>query len=144
MADPLHQFIIRPIIPLEIGGIDLSFTNSSLWMMIGILVSTVVLTTGMKHKALVPGRMQILIELMYEMIADLVRTNIGPEGRRYFPMIFTVFVIVLMGNLLGLIPYSFTYTSHIIVTMTLSFTIFFMVVVPGPSPSEAGLPLAEI
>lgn len=131
MADPLHQFVIEPIFPFQVGGLDLSFTNSSLWMMIGIVVSISVLTIGMKRKALVPGRMQIFIEIIYELIADLVRTNIGPEGRRYFPMIFTVFVIVLMGNLLGLIPYSFTYTSHIIVTMALSFTIFSMVVVLG-------------
>jgi F-type H+-transporting ATPase subunit a len=113
------------------GGIDLSFTNSSLWMVIGGVVSITLLTTGMKRKALVPGRMQLLVELMYEMVADLVRSNIGPKGRIYFPIIFTVFIIVLMGNLLGLLPYSFTYTSHIIVTMALSFTIFAMVIVLG-------------
>lgn len=131
MADPLHQFVITPIVPLEIGGLDISFTNSSLWMMIAIVVSTVFFSMSMKRKALVPGRLQIMTEMIYEMVAGLVRTNIGPEGRRYFPLIFTIFVVVLMGNLLGLLPYSFTYTSHIIVTAMLAFSIFLLVVIIG-------------
>lgn len=129
MADPLHQFVIEPIIPLEIGGVDLSFTNSSLWMMIGIVVSTLFISQAMGRKALVPGRMQALVEMFYEMVAGLVRANIGSEGRQYFPFIFTIFVLVLVGNLLGLIPYSFTFTSHIIVTAALSFFVFGAVVV---------------
>ncbi len=128
MADPLHQFVIEPIIPLEVGGVDLSFTNSSLWMMIGVLVSTGFISVAMGKKSLVPGRMQAFVEIFYEMVAGLVRSNIGSEGRKYFPFIFTLFVIVLMGNLLGLIPYSFTYTSHIIVTAALAFLVFGMVV----------------
>jgi len=129
MADPLHQFVITPIIPLEVGGMDVSFTNSSLWMMIGVVVSTGFITMAMRRKALVPGRMQAVVEIFYEMVAGLVRSNIGSEGRKFFPFVFTIFVLVLMGNLLGLIPYSFTYTSHIIVTAALSFLIFGMVVI---------------
>ncbi len=129
MSDPLHQFVIERIIPLEIGGIDLSFTNSSLWMMIGVIVSTGFISVAMNRKALVPGRMQVLVEIFYEMVAGLVRNNIGSEGRKYFPFIFTLFIVVLMGNLLGLIPYSFAYTSHIIVTAAMSFMIFGMIVV---------------
>lgn len=128
MADPLHQFVIEPIIPLEIGGVDLSFTNSSLCMMIGIIVSAGFISIAMKRKALVPGRMQAAVEMVYEMVAGLVRTNIGHEGRVFFPFIFTLFVLVLIGNLLGLIPYSFTFTSHVIVTMALSFFVFGLVI----------------
>lgn len=128
MADPLHQFVIEPIIPLEIGGVDLSFTNSSLWMMIAIVVSTMFISTAMSRKALVPTRMQAFVEMVYEMVAGLVRANIGSEGRIYFPFIFTLFVVVLVGNLLGLIPYSFTFTSHIIVTAALSFFVFALVI----------------
>lgn len=131
MADPLHQFVITKIIPLEIGGIDISFTNSSLWMMLGVVASFLLFSQGMKRKAMVPGRLQVMVEMLYQMLSDMVRNSIGPEGRRYFPFIFTIFMVVLMGNLLGLIPYSFTYTSHIIVTASLSFMIFLSVIVIG-------------
>lgn len=137
MADPLHQFVIKPIVPFEVGGVDLSFTNSSLWMMIAVVVSTTLFSTAMSRKALVPGRLQVLVEMFYEMVAGLVRSNIGPEGRKYFPFVFTIFILVLMGNLLGLIPYSFTFTSHIIVTAALSFFIFFVVV--GMAIAKHGL-----
>lgn len=128
MADPLHQFVIKPIIPLSIGGVDISFTNSSLWMMVGVGVSFVLFNTAMRRKALVPGRLQALVEIFYQMVAEMVRGAIGPEGRKYFPLVFTIFMLVLMGNLLGLIPYSFTYTSHVIVTMALSFLVFLTVI----------------
>ncbi|WP_435641713.1 F0F1 ATP synthase subunit A [Micavibrio aeruginosavorus] len=131
MADPLHQFVVTPIIPIEIGGIDLSFTNSSLWMVIGAVLSTVFLTMSMKRKSLVPSRAQAMAEMMYEFIAGMVRENIGTAGRQYFPLIFTLFMVVLMGNLLGLVPYSFTYTSHLIVTAALALVIFFTVLVLG-------------
>lgn len=131
MADPLHQFEISPIIPLEIGGIDLSFTNASLWMMISIIVAGGFMTMAMRRRSLVPGRLQVLGEMLYEMVGGLVKTNIGPEGSRYFPFVFTLFMIVLMGNMLGLTPYSFTFTSHIIVTMMLAFSVFLMVIIMG-------------
>ncbi len=131
MADPIHQFVITPIIPLQVGGVDLSFTNSSLWMMIGVLLSVTILTMATRRKALVPGRMQVLGEMLYEFVANMIRENIGSGGRQYFPLIFTLFMVVLMGNLLGMIPYSFTYTSHIIVTMALALLIFFTVLIIG-------------
>lgn len=130
-TDPLHQFIIQPIVPLELGGVDISFTNSSLWMLIGIVVAGGFMSMAMKRKALVPGRLQIVAEMFYDMVAGLVRTNIGPDGNKYFPFIFTLFTIVLMGNILGLLPYSFTFTSHVIVTMGLSFSVFLMVMAFG-------------
>ena len=131
MADPIHQFVITPIIPLEVGGIDLSFTNSSLWMMIGVVLSITTLTMATRRKARVPGRLQVMGEMLYEFVANMIRENIGSGGRQYFPLIFTLFMVVLMGNLLGMIPYSFTYTSHIIVTMALALLIFFTVLIIG-------------
>lgn len=131
MADPLHQFVVTPIIPIHLGGVDLSFTNSSLWMAIAVVVSTLFLTLSMKKAALVPGRAQMLAESLYEFVANMIRENIGPAGRQYFPLIFTLFMLVLMGNLLGLIPYSFTYTSHLIVTGALALLIFLTVILLG-------------
>jgi F-type H+-transporting ATPase subunit a len=131
VADPLHQFVIKPLVPLQVGGVDVSFTNSSLWMMIGVVVATGFLSIAMRRRALVPGRMQVAAEMLYEFIAGMIRENIGPEGRRYFPLVFTLFMVVLMGNLLGMVPYSFTYTSHIAVTAGLAVAIFLLVVVVG-------------
>lgn len=131
MADPIKQFVIKPIIPFEIAGYDLSFTNSSLWMVIGALTAATLLIVGSRRKAMVPGRMQAFSEMLYEFVANMVRENTGPDGRQYFPLIFTVFIVVLMGNVMGLIPYSFTYTSHIIVTLALALTIFLTVTVFG-------------
>lgn len=131
MADPIHQFVIEPIIPLHVGGLDLSYTNSSLWMTIGVLISTVTLSLAMRRKALVPGRLQVFSEMMYEFIANMIRENIGPKGRQYFPLVFTLFIVVLMGNTLGMLPFSFTYTSHIIVTFALAMVIFLAVLFIG-------------
>ena len=129
--DPIHQFEIVPIIPFEVSGIDLSFTNSSLWMMIAMVSSSVFLILAAQKKALVPGRLQMSAEFLYEAIANMIRENIGSKGRQYFPLIFTLFLIVLMGNVLGLIPHSFTYTSHIIVTAALAMLVFFTVTILG-------------
>ena len=131
MVDPIHQFVITPIIPFEVSGINLSFTNSSLWMIIGAVLSTTFLSIACQKKALIPGRVQALSEMLYEFIAGMIRDNTGPNGRQYFPLIFTLFIVVLMGNVLGLIPYSFTYTSHIIVTLALALIIFFAVTIFG-------------
>ena len=100
-------------------------------MMAAVVLATVVLGMASKKRALVPGRMQMLSESLYEFIANMIRDNIGSEGRRYFPLIFTLFVIVLMGNTLGLIPGSFTYTSHLVVTLALALLIFVMVLIIG-------------
>ena len=129
--DPIHQFVITPIIPFEVSGIDLSFTNSALWMVIGAVVSSLFLMLTTQKQALVPGRFQAFSEMLYEFVASMVRDNVGSHGRQYFPMIFTLFIIVLMGNVLGLIPYSFTYTSHIIVTGVLALMVFLTVTVLG-------------
>ncbi len=131
MADPIHQFVITPIIPLEIAGMNLAFTNSSLWMAIGAALSVGFLSLSIRNKALVPGRAQALSEMCYEFVASMIRENTGSKGRIYFPFIFTLFVVVLMGNVLGLLPYSFTYTSHIIVTGILAALVFVAVTIFG-------------
>ena len=131
MANPIKQFEIQPLVPLHVGQYDISFTNSSLWMAIAVIVSTVIFTMAMRRKALVPGRMQMFAETIYSFVANMIRENIGPKGRQYFPLIFTLFMIVLLGNVLGLVPYSFTYTSHIAVTAALAFMIFVLVLVVG-------------
>ena len=129
--NPLEQFEIHRLVPIEIGGVDVSFTNSSLWMVIAITLATLFLTLSVRSRALVPGRWQSLAELAYEFIANMIRDNVGQEGRRFFPFIFTLFMFILFGNMLGLIPYSFTYTSHIIVTVTLALTVFLGVTIVG-------------
>jgi len=119
------------VVPIEVGGVDLSFTNSALWMTIAAGVATLVLTVGARRRALVPGRMQLVAEMMYEFVANMIRDNVGDAGRRYFPYIFTLFMFILFGNLLGLIPGSFTYTSHIVVTAALAVTVIVSVTVIG-------------
>jgi F-type H+-transporting ATPase subunit a len=124
VAGPLEQFEIKTIVPLEVGGINASFTNSSLFMVIVIAAITLFLMLGMRRGALVPGRWQSMAELSYEFVAGLVRENVGREGRPYFPFIFSLFMFVLFGNLIGMIPFTFTYTSHIIVTFAMALFIF--------------------
>ncbi|MDB2391212.1 F0F1 ATP synthase subunit A [Alphaproteobacteria bacterium] len=124
MHSPVAQFEIKPIFDLSIGGQDVSFTNSSLFMLLAIVVSSVFLVSAMRKRELIPGRMQGLAEMMYEFVADMVRSNVGNEGRPYFPFIFTLFVFLLFGNLLGLIPYSYTFTSQIVVTFVMAAFVF--------------------
>lgn len=131
MASPLHQFEIKPLIPLEIAGVDVSFTNSSLFMVAAVAGVTLFLTLSMRGRALVPGRWQSLAEMMYEFIGGMIRENVGNEGRHFFPFIFTLFAFILFGNLFGLLPYSFTFTSHIIVTFALAMTVFLGVTIVG-------------
>lgn len=132
MASPLEQFEIKTIGPtIEIGGLDFSFTNSAAWMVVATVAATLLLRVGASRRALIPGRMQVVAEMAYEFIANMIRDNVGDAGRRFFPYIFTLFMFILFGNLLGLIPYSFTYTSHIIVTGALAIIVFLGVTVVG-------------
>ncbi|MDA1133264.1 MAG: F0F1 ATP synthase subunit A [Proteobacteria bacterium] len=128
---PLDQFEIHRIWELEMFGIDASFTNSALWMLIVVAAITLFLTMSMSGRAMVPGRWQSLAEAAYGLIAGAVRDNVGSEGRAYFPFVFTLFMFVLFANFLGLIPFSFTVTSHIIVTFAMAAFIFVGVTVLG-------------
>ena len=121
---PLAQFEIKTLVPLEFGGIDASFTNSSLFMVATVVVVSLFLILAMRRAALVPGRWQSMAELSYVFVANVMKDTVGSEGRKYFPFIFTVFMFILFGNLLGMLPYSFTFTSHIIVTFTIAAVIF--------------------
>ena len=121
---PLAQFEIKPLYKLELGGYDISFTNSALFMLIAFLLITFFLLLSTRRRKTVPGRWQVMAELSYEFIASLIRDTIGAEGRKYFPFVFTAFMFILVGNLLGMTPYSFTFTSHIIVTFALAGSIF--------------------
>ncbi|MCB1591640.1 MAG: F0F1 ATP synthase subunit A [Alphaproteobacteria bacterium] len=128
MANPIHQFEIIEYVRLPVQAVDLSFTNSSLAMVLGAVISTAFMTSAMRRRAIVPGRLQMSAELLYEFVGKMVKTNIGKKGRIYLPFIFTLLIFVLMGNLLGLVPYMFTYTSHLIVTGALALLVFFAVI----------------
>lgn len=131
MANPIHQFEIQPLVPFTLGGVDLSFTNSSLWMSVGVILSISLLMLATHKKSLVPGRGQLVAEGLYKFIANMVRENVGEKGFGYFPFVFTLFMIVLLGNILGMIPGSFTYTSHVAVTGGLALIIFLVVTIMG-------------
>ncbi len=129
--DPMHQFEIKRLIPLEIFGIDASFTNSSLFMVVAVILISGYIIFSMSGRALVPGRMQSVAELGYEFVANMVRMNIGSAGQKFFPLIFSLFMFVLVLNMIGMIPYTFTVTSHIIVTFALAIVIFLGVTLVG-------------
>ncbi len=135
MASPMEQFEVHPIIPIEVGGLDISFTNASLWMVIVVAVTALFLTMGASSRRLVPTRMQSIAELSYVFIADMIRSAAGTEGLKFFPFIFTLFMFVLFANLIGLLPpigfHPFTVTSHIAVTFSLAFFVFLMVIFVG-------------
>lgn len=134
MANPMEQFAIEPIgTPMAAGGFDLSFTNSALWMVIALVCISAFLFIGTARPQLVPGRAQAAVEYLYDFIRSMVRENVGPEGMRYAPLIFALFIFVLACNLLGLIPFvgAFTPTSHIAVTFGLAAIVFVLVVIVG-------------
>lgn len=130
-VDPLHQFVVQPLIPLNIGGLDASFTNASLWMVVTVVAVTLFTTLGMRSGAMVPGRMQSVVESFYTFVADMVRDNAGADAMRFFPFIFTLFMFIFFANMIGMFPYAFTVTSHIAVTFALAITVFLGVTVTG-------------
>ncbi len=131
MDGPLEQFDIKTLVPIKLGSVDASLTNSGLYMILIVITVTLFLTLSIRRRGMVPGRWQSLAELSYEFIAGMVRDNVGPEGRAYFPFVFSLFMFILFANLIGLFPYSFTVTSHIIVTFALAAFVFLGVTVIG-------------
>ena len=131
MLDPLHQFVIQPIFKINVGNVDLSFTNSSFSVLVAVVSIYALFSMGIGQRRLVPNRLQALVELSYELVAGMIETNVGKKGLQYFPFVFSVFFFVLFGNLIGMIPYMFTYTSHIIVTFTLAMVVFLFVTILG-------------
>ena len=120
MASPLEQFIVKPLIPIKVGDIDISFTNSSLFMVLAVVLSTFFLAICLRKRELVPSVSQSVPESLYEFISGLIKENVGAEGLKYFSLIFTIFIFVASGNVLGLFPYAFTFTSHLATVGTLS------------------------
>ena len=113
MANPMEQFTIKPLIPIQVGGIDISFTNSALFMVLAVVVSTLLFAVCLRKRTIIPSVAQSVPESIYGFIANLLRENVGVEGLKYFSFIFTLFLFVAFGNLLGLFPYAFTFTSHL-------------------------------
>jgi F-type H+-transporting ATPase subunit a len=135
--DPMHQFTVEPIVPLHLGKYDISFTSSSLWLLIALALIVSFMALGMKRQ-LVPGRWQMAVEGLTGFIDDMVRVNIGPEGKKFVPYIFSLFTFILVANLLGLLPlaiipglHSFTTTSHFSITGVLAVMSFAIVLIVG-------------
>jgi len=133
MAGPMEQFAIKVIHPIKAGGYDLSFTNSSLWMAIALAGIAIFLFVGTAKPQLVPSRWQAAVEYVYDFIRTMLDQNVGPEGRKFAPLLFSIFIFVLACNLLGLIPFvgAFTPTSHIAVTLGLAVLVFVIVCIVG-------------
>jgi F-type H+-transporting ATPase subunit a len=132
MADPIEQFQIHNLFPLgKIGSVDLAFTNSALYMGIAVGLTAALMLGATSARQLVPGRLQSVAELAYEFIADTIRNTIGDGGMRFFPLVFSLFMFILISNMIGLIPYNFTVASHIVITAALSFLVFFTVIIYG-------------
>ena len=128
---PLHQFEITNLYDIKLYNTDISFTNSALSMLISIIVATLIFYVGSRKNGDIPNRLQIIVEMSYDFIANMVKDNVGKGGRIYFPFIFSLFLFILFGNVLGMVPYNFTYTSHIIVTFGLAGFIFLGVTLIG-------------
>ena len=130
-VDPIHQFQIHPIIPIHIGGYDLSFTNSALFMVATVVVASAFLYMSTASRSLIPGRLQSVSEMAYEFVGNMLRDAAGKQGMQFFPLVFSLFMFVLVANLIGLFPYFFTVTSHIIVTAALALLVIGTVIVYG-------------
>lgn len=131
MSNPLEQFKIKKIFDLNVLGVDISVTNSSLFMSAAFLCILGYFVAALANKKLVPTRLQLSAELVYNVIESLVVQNIGARGRRFIPFMFTLFLFILTCNLFGMIPYGFTVTSHIIVTFSFAILVFLLITLVG-------------
>lgn len=125
---PMEQFVLKPLL---FEGTDVAFTNSAAFMALAVLCTFLLFWGATRHRTMVPSRWQSVAEMLYEFVGSLVKDNVGTEGLKYFPFIFTLFMFILFGNLLGLLPYSFTFTSHIVINATLALFIFVAVTIIG-------------
>lgn len=138
-TDPIHQFVIEDIFTLftlggdgtEGSGTTFAFTNSSLFMVATVAIISLYLILSTGSKSVIPGRAQLISELMYEFVANMVRSAAGSAGMKFFPLVFSLFTFIFVANMLGMVPYFFTVTSHIIVTFALSMLVFLTVVIYG-------------
>lgn len=129
--DPIHQFQITKLIPLEVGGVDLSFTNSALFMALTVAFSAGFLILSTNGRGLIPGRLQSISEMCFEFIANLLRDSAGSEGMKFFPMVFSLFMFILVSNLFGMFPYFFTVMTHIVVTAAFAILVIGTVIIYG-------------
>lgn len=130
--DPIHQFKIVKLFPIaQIGSIDFGFTNSAAYMAIAVVLTAALMLGATARRQLVPGRLQSAAEVTYEFVADMIRTTMGEGGMRFFPFVFTIFMFVTISNIVGVIPYTFTVASQIIITASLALLVFFTVVIYG-------------
>src|SRR5262249_6069049 len=130
--DPIHQFEIKSLFPIaNFGGVELAFTNSALFMLIGLLLIVLLTLGATAPRALVPGRLQTAAEVSYEFVASMLRSTTGSEGMKFFPLVFSIFMFILVLNVMGIIPYTFTVTSHIIITVAFALLVFSTVVIYG-------------
>lgn len=131
MHSPLEQFNIKVLLPIKVAGLDVSFSNSSLMMLIVLLITALFLFLGTRSSKAVPNRLEAAVEVLYDMIENMVKSTAGSEARKYFPFIFSLFIFILFCNLFSMLPYAFTVTSHIAVTMAFAAFIFVCVTVIG-------------
>src|SRR5262249_37431993 len=132
MADPIHQFQITPLFKIgKIGSTEIAFTNSALFMVVAVGVIVAFIVIGARSRALVPSRLQSAAELSYEFAATTIQSTAGPAGMQFFPLVFSLFMFILVANVMGLIPYAFTVTSHIIVTAAMAILVFLTVIIVG-------------
>ncbi|MEA2274606.1 MAG: F-type H+-transporting ATPase subunit a, partial [Solirubrobacteraceae bacterium] len=131
-VDPIHQFQITKYFTLgHIGGQEIAITNSSLYMFASVAIISLLMIGGTARRQLVPGRVQSLAELSYEFVASTIRSSAGSEGMKFFPLVFSLFMFILVSNLVGIIPYQFTIASHLIVTAAMALLVFFIVLFYG-------------
>ena len=131
-TNPMHQFQVYKIGPeIKLGSFDLSFTNASLFMLISALTVSLLLYLGSKEKNIIPNKVQLIAELFYNFISKMISDTAGSKAKPYFPFIFSLFMFVLFCNMVGMLPYSFTVTSHIIVTLVMALFIFISVTIIG-------------
>jgi len=131
-TNPMHQFNVYKIGPeVKIGGIDLSFTNASLFMFFSAGLITLLLLLSTREKKIIPGKIQLVSEILYNFIAKMISDTAGKKAKPFFPFIFSLFIFILFCNMIGMLPYSFTVTSHIIVTLTFAIFIFVGVTILG-------------
>jgi F-type H+-transporting ATPase subunit a len=132
MIDPIHQFNIDKIFTIgHIGNQEIAFTNSSAYMLGSVALISLLMIGGVAGRQLVPGRIQSMAELSYEFVANTVRSTAGKEGMKFFPLVFSLFMFIGVSNMIGIIPYTFTVSSHIIVTVALALLVFLTVLVYG-------------
>ncbi|ARP98602.1 F0F1 ATP synthase subunit A [Pseudorhodoplanes sinuspersici] len=132
MADPIHQFEIQKIVTLgHIGGHEIAFTNSALYMFLAVAGVSLLMLGATASRAVIPGRMQSIAEITYEFVADTLRSSAGKEGMKFFPLVFTLFTFILFANMIGMIPGTFTVTSHLIITAALAMIVFLTVLIYG-------------